>query len=43
MHLEDRRSGGDRRIELDELSAFLPASEVERRQVGGRRATDMTA
>jgi hypothetical protein len=43
MHLEDRRSGGDRRIELDELSAFLPASEVERRQLGGRRATDITA
>jgi ribosomal protein S1 len=43
MHLEDRRSGGDRRIELDELSAFLPASQSERRRVGGRRATDMTA
>ncbi len=43
MHLQDRRSGGDRRIELDELSAFLPATQVERRQVGGRRATDMRA
>lgn len=42
MHLEDRRSGGDRRLELGELGAFLPASQVERRQVGGRRATDMT-
>ncbi len=43
MHLEDRRSGGDRRIELGELGAFLPASQSERRRVGGRRATDMTA
>ena len=42
IHLEDRRSGGDRRLELGELGAFLPASQTERRQVGGRRATDMT-
>ena len=43
VHLEDRRSGGDRRFELGELGAFLPVSQVERRQVGGRRATDMSA
>lgn len=42
VHLEDRRSGGDRRIKLGELGAFLPISQAERRQVGGRRATDMT-
>ena len=42
IHLEDRRSGGDRRIELGELGAFLPINQIERRQVGGRRATDMT-
>jgi len=43
VHLEDRRSGGDRRVELGELDAFLPANQVERRQVAGRRNTDLAA
>ncbi len=43
IHLEDRRSGGDRRIELGELGAFLPANQVERRRRAGRRATDIAA
>lgn len=41
VHLEDRRSGGDRRIELGDLGAYLPVSHSERRQVGGRRSTDL--
>jgi hypothetical protein len=41
IHLEDRRSGGDRRVELGELGAFLPANRVERRQQSGRRAADL--
>lgn len=43
VHLEDRRDGGDRRIELGELSAFLPLSQVERRQMSGRRREDLAA
>jgi len=43
VHLEDRRSGGDRRIELGELGAFLPISQAERRQQSGRRSTDLAA
>ena len=41
IHLEDRRSGGDRRIELGELGAFLPTNRDERRQSKGRRAADL--
>ena len=41
VHLEDRRSGGDRRIELGELGAFLPANKEERRRSKGRRVTDL--
>jgi hypothetical protein len=43
VHLDDRRDGGARRIELGELSAFFPVSQVERRQISGRRSTDLAA
>lgn len=43
VHLEDRRSGGDRRIELGDLGAYLPVNQVERRQRSGRRTADMAA
>ena len=43
VHLEDRRSGGDRRIELGELGAYLPTEQEERRQIAGRRKTDLAA
>ena len=43
VHLDDRRSGGDRRVELGELGAFLPVNRVERRLNMGRRATDLAA
>lgn len=41
IHLDDRRSGGDRRVELGDLGAFLPASQVERRHSKGRRVADL--
>ena len=43
IHLDDRRSGGDRRIELGDLGAFLPVNQVERRRITGRRAADLAA
>ena len=43
QHLDDRRSGDDRRVDLGELGAFLPASQTERRQRSGRRAADLAA
>ena len=43
VHLDDRRDGGDRRIELGELGAYLPVSQTERRQTSGRRAEDLAA
>ena len=43
VHLDDRRSGGDRRVELGELDNFLPANLTERRSIIGRRAADMAA
>ena len=43
IHLEDRRSGGDRRIHLGDLGAFLPANQVERRHSRGRRVADAAA
>lgn len=43
VHLDDRRDGGDRRIELGDLGAFLPVSQTERRQTSGRRAEDLAA
>ena len=41
IHLDDRRSGGDRRIELGELGAFLPTNQIERRTNNGRRVADL--
>lgn len=41
VHLDDRRSGGDRRVELGDLGAFLPINQAERRQIGGRRSVDL--
>ena len=41
VHMDDRRSGGDRRIELGDLGAFLPISQTERRQRSGRRSVDL--
>lgn len=43
VHLDDRRSGGDRRIELGDLGAYLPVSQTERRHIGGRRSADLAA
>ena len=43
VHLDDRRSGDDRRIELGDLGAFLPSNQVERRKRRGRRASDLAA
>lgn len=43
VHLDDRRSGSDRRLDLGDLGAFLPASQVERRQQTGRRSADLAA
>jgi hypothetical protein len=43
VHMDDRRSGDDRRIELGDLGAFLPTNQVERRKRSGRRASDLAA
>ena len=43
IHLEDRRSGGDRRVEVGELTDFLPFNQIERRHLASRRATDLAA
>jgi hypothetical protein len=43
VHLDDRRDGSARRIELGELAAFFPVSQIERRQISGRRSADLTA
>lgn len=40
IHLEDRRSGGDRRAMLGELDSYLPFNQQERRKSGGRRVAD---
>ena len=41
VHLEDRRSGGDRRAALGELDAYLPFNQDERRRSAGRRRADL--
>jgi hypothetical protein len=41
IHLEDRRSGGDRRATLGELDAYLPFNQENRRRSPGRRTTDL--
>jgi hypothetical protein len=43
VHLEDRRVGDDRRVELGDLGAFLPVTQQERRRVAGRRSEDLAA
>ncbi len=43
IHMDDRRSGGDRRVELGDLGAFLPSNQVERRNNNGRRVADAAA
>lgn len=43
VHLEDRRSGQDRRVQLGELDNFLPFHQTERRRSEGRRAADLMA
>jgi hypothetical protein len=41
IHLEDRRSGGDRRAALGELEAYLPFNQEDRRSSTGRRVADL--
>ena len=41
IHLEDRRSGGDRRASLGELDAYLPFNQEDRRRSEGRRRADL--
>ena len=41
IHLEDRRTGSDRRAQLDELADFLPFNQTERRRVPSRRSADL--
>ena len=41
LHLEDRRSGQDRRVQLGELDNYLPLNQGERRRSEGRRAADL--
>ena len=43
VHLHDRRGDSDRRLELGELGASFLVSQAERRQINGRRSTDLAA
>ena len=43
IFLDDRRGGGDRRIDLGRLGDFFPDYEHERRQIQGRRLADLAA
>ena len=43
IHLDDRRSGTDRRVSLGEFGAYLPVTQTERRHLTSRRATDLAA
>ena len=43
VHLEDRRSGEDRRLDLGDFGAFLPVSRNERRSGRGRRSSDLVS
>ncbi|MDH3388909.1 MAG: hypothetical protein OEN02_13495 [Gammaproteobacteria bacterium] len=42
IHLEDRRRGGDRRVELGDLGAYLPVSKSERRRQTDRREAELS-
>jgi len=41
VHLQDRRNGGDRRVVLGELDAYLPFDREDRRRSRGRRSADL--
>ena len=43
IHLDDRRSGGDRRIDLGSLGSYLPQNRSERRQGADRRTRGVPA
>ena len=43
VHLDDRRSGGDRRIDLGSLGSYLPHHRSERRRGADRRAREVIA
>jgi hypothetical protein len=43
IFLNDRRTGTDRRIELGKLDELLPSMRINRRDIPGRRATDLAA
>jgi len=43
LHMEDRRSGRDRRIELGDLTDYMPMNQEERRRLSGRRTADLAA
>ena len=43
IHMQDRRSGGDRRVQLGELTDYLPFNQTERRHLVSRRAADLAA
>jgi hypothetical protein len=43
VFLEDRRSGEDRRLEIERLSGFLPNLDRDRRHITGRRYADLAA
>lgn len=40
LHLQDRRSGEDRRMDLGEFGTFMPAGRSERRTGAARRTSD---
>ncbi len=43
VHLDDRRSGGDRRIDLGSLGDYLPHEQSDRRRGADRRARGVPA
>jgi len=43
IFLDDRRNGRDRRIDLGKMDEFLPDIGQNRRNLPGRRATDLAA
>lgn len=43
VHLDDRRSGGDRRLDLGSFGAYLPQKQAERRYGTDRRARGVIA
>ncbi len=43
IFFDDRRSGRDRRIDLEKMDELLPDLEQNRRTIPGRRVTDLAA